>query len=1134
MEFFMKRSILLCVLLALVAMPFAVFAQGVTTGVMSGLVSEKSGKPMTGARVLITHEPSGSKYGAIAGSTGRYTAPGLRTGGPYTIQISAVGMKAAKFADIFVKLGETFIQNATLEEGEVKLSEITVTSKKGAVMASERTGAATNISKEVIQSLPTLNRSVQDFTRTTPQANGLSFAGQDARFINFTVDGSIYNNSFGLASLPGGQTNASPISLDAIEELQVNLAPFDVRQGGFVGAGINAITRKGDNQFRASAFYNLRSEAFLGDSITTTDAANPRIKVLAPGATFDVRQYGFRFGGPIIEDKLFFFVNGEIETRTDPGTLNRASTSTTDAGANVVRAGTNLADSLARLSQFLKDNFKYDPGVSQGYNLTTYSAKATARLDYNIDESQKLALRFNYLRSYRDVPMSSSGGVNGRNNNLFSLSFSNSNYRINNDILSAIAEYNGTFGGEWYVNITGGYTANRDYRNLLGSTRFPIVDILQGGRNVTAFGDEPFTPNNVLNTDTWQGQANITRYLGDHTLTAGINVESFAFENGFTPTVSGLYQFTSFQDFYNAVAGQNVRLQSYTLWYSARPGGEIPVAKTQSSQVGFYLQDEWNVSKDFRITLGVRADLQSFAQTALANPEIPSFAFPTGEQFSTDKLPQPALLWSPRLGFNWDVTGERTTQIRGGAGIFTGRVPFVTISNQVGNTGMFNGQYTINGAVLNQTLIPGTTTPLRWSPDVTANIPANASAAVPPASYGVAISSPNFRSPQTFRANLALDQELPLGIIGTLEGIYSQNINAVIYRNANLKNPIGNFTGTDTRSRYPGSYRQSATGAFTTAVDSANRQVFKLTDVSALDNTNQGSSFGITAQLRRDFDFGLNLMAAYTYSESRDLSSFGSIAFSSWRDALSVRGNNFLDLSFSDNDLRHRFIASISYGLNWGSFGLPREIGMTRFTLFTQVQSQNRFSYAVNGDLNGDGLAANDLMFVPNDPSQINFVPLTIGAGTTARTFTAVQQWTALDAFISQDAYLNSRRGQLTERNGGTRPNLLARFDFSVSHDFIIPAAEKPLNIQVRLDIFNVGNMINNSWGVADAIALSAPLQFQGTISGTGPTAGAPQYRLAGASIGSDSNLTLGKTFRSNIGIGDVWQLQLGFRVTFN
>jgi hypothetical protein len=1114
----MKRSVLLFAVL-FVALTSSALAQGVTSGAMSGSVTSKDGKAMSGARVVATHEPSGTKYGSIVGATGRYTIPGMRTGGPYSVQISAVGMKAEKFGDISIKLGETFILNASLAEGEVKLSEITVTSKKGAVMGSERTGASTNIGKAVIETLPTLNRSAQDFTRMTPQANGLSFAGQDARFINFTIDGSIYNNNFGLASLPGGQTNSTPISLDAIEEFQVNLAPFDVRQGGFVGAGINAVTRKGDNKFRFSAFYNTRNQTFLGDSVQGPDGR--RTAVLQPGATFNVAQYGFRLGGPIVEDKLFFFVNGEIESRTDPGTLQVASSAANPMGANVVRPGINLADSLNRLRQFLIDTYQYDPGQYEGYNLQSFSAKATGRLDYNIDESNKIFLRFNYLRSYRDVSMSSSGGVNGRNGNLFAMNFSNSNYRINNDIYSAVLEYNGTFGGEWYVNVLGGFTANRDYRELFGSKRFPTVDILQGGRNVAAFGDEPFTPNNILNTDTWQAQANITRYLGDHTLTAGANFENFGFQNGFTPNQSGLYQFTSFTDFYRAAAGGNIRTQQYRLWYSTRPNGAIPIAETQSSQIGFYVQDEWNITPNFRLTLGVRADMPSFAQTALNNPEVPGLSFGT-ERFNTSQLPQTALLWSPRLGFNWDVTGERTTQIRGGGGIFTGRVPFVIISNQVSNTGMFNGLYAVSGAVLNQTLIPGTQTPIRWSPDVATNIPTNAVTNDPPASYNLAITSPNFLYPQVFRGNLAIDQELPGGIIATFEGLYSQNLNAVFYRNANLPDASATFAGPDNRPRYPGSFRQSATGGFTPAVDSATRRVFKITDVTVLDNTNQGNNFSLTAQLRREFDFGLNLMAAYTYSEARDLSSFGSIAASSWRDARSIRGNNLLDLAFSDNDMTHRAIAAISYGLNWGSIGLPQEIGITRFTFFIQAQSQSRISYTVNGDLNGDAIAGNDLMFVPNDPSQINFVPLTIAG----RSFDAAAQWAALSAYIKQDPYLSTRGGQYAERNGGTRP-VLTRVDASVTHDFQFGVGERPLRIQARLDIFNFTNMLNRSWGVSDNIAQTAPLEFQGVVNNQ------PRYRLSAASVVNDA-LQLQGTLRNGTQISDVWSMQFGVRVTFD
>lgn len=1123
----MKRSILLFCALSMLLLPALALRAQVTTGVMNGLITDKAGKPLTGVRVMATHEPSGSKYGAVTNSSGRYLIPGMRTGGPYTVQSSAIGMKAEKFSDIYVKLGDSYVLNIKLDEGEVKLSEITVVSKKNAVMTSERTGAATNIGREVIQTMPTLNRNVQDMTRMTPQANGFSIAGQDPRFVNFSVDGSVFNNNFGLqgaggGALPGAQTNSTPISLDAIEELQVNIAPYDVRQGGFVGAGINAITRKGDNEFRASIFYNRRNQALIGDSAKSFDGTSTSI--LAPLQVFNIQQYGFRLGGPIVQDKLFFFVNGEIEDRTDPATTNRASDATTPTGNNVVRPNINLADSLNRLKAFLIDRFQYDPGVYQDYNFLTFSAKATARLDFNIDEAQKVSVRFNYLRSYRDITASNSGALGSRNN-INALNFSGSNYRQNNDVYSAIAEYNGTFDNEWFINATAGFTANRDYRSLLADKRFPLVDIIQAGNNITSFGDEPFTPNNKLDNDTYQVQVNLTRYLGDHILTAGSNFESFTFVNGFTPEVSGVYQFNSFTDFYNAVAGQNVRLNAFRKYFSALPGGAVPFARTEASQIGFYLQDEWSISKQFKITLGVRADVTSFGQTALANPEVATLAF-NSERFNTDKLPQTNVLFSPRFGFNWDVTGERTTQIRGGAGIFTGRVPFVVISNQVGNTGMFNGAFSISGAQLNVTNLPGTTTPVRWSPDLNANIPADASTRVPPASYGIAVSSPNFKYPQVFRANFAVDQELPFGIVGTLEGIFSQNLNAVLYRNANLNPATGQFAGPDNRPRFPGSYKQSATGGLNTGVDSANRSTFKITDVTVLDNTNQGNSFSITGQLQKRFDFGLNIMTAYTYSESTDLANFGSIAFSSWRDALSIRGNNLLDLAYSSNDLRHRFIASVGYTLNWGEIiggDVGRTIGKTSINLFLQAQNQDRLSFTIRGDMNGDGVQNNDLMFIPADQTQIAFNNLTVSG----RMFDANTQWAVLDAYIKSNPYLESRRGKYTERNGYLR-DILTRLDLSFTHDIVLDLG-KPTGIQFRLDVFNVLNALDRSLGVAQIANMTNPLQYNGVTSD-----GRPRYILAGTSVSSSGNLSLLPVLRGGNAIADVWQLQFGFRITFN
>ncbi len=1140
----MKRSVLLAtavVALLLALSPFAGYAQ-FTTGAMSGLVTDQDGKPLTGVRVVATHDLSGTKYGSITNSSGRYNLPALRTGASYSVRLSALGLKEEVLNDIRITLGNTYVLDVKMQSADVKLAEIKVTAKKNNVLNEQRTGAATNIGTEILQSMPTLNRSIADFTRTTPQANGLSFGGQDSRYINFSVDGSNFNNNFGLGSLPGGQTNSTPISLDAIEEIQVNMAPYDVRQGGFTGAALNAITRKGDNQFRASAFYNQRSgdNTFLGKTAAGTDLPST-------ARQFNVKQYGGRIGGPIIENKLFFFVNFEIENRTDPGTTNRASTGVTadDAASNTVRRGINLADSLNRLRDFLIQTYQFDPGTYQDYTLNTKSSKATARLDYNIDEGQRVSLRYNYLKSQRDVGASSTilGSAQGilrtGRSNLNAMNFSGSNYIQNNDLNSIVAEYNGSFGSDWFVNAIVGYTATRDYRALPAGKSFPLVDIAIGGVIATTFGDEPFTPNNKLDTDTWQFQLNVTRFLADHTVTAGVNLDFSSYNNVFTPQFSSVYQFNSFSDFYAAARGENVRLASYNNWFSAVPGDPAAAAKTSGVQAGFYVQDEWAASPQIKFTLGLRADLITMSnQTPTVNPQVPTARFigldGSPESYNTSQLPSAQVLFSPRLGFNWDVAGDRTTQVRGGLGLFTGRVPWVIISNMVGNTGMLNGAFTLgNTTTLNVTTLPGTNTPIKWSPKTAPgenpNIPADATTRVPPALYELNLINPNLKFPQIFRANLAVDQELPLGIVGTLEGIFSKNINQMFYRNVNLPLAPGAFTGADNRPRYPGSYQTgNSIISGVSRADSSNRLNQTISAAYVLDNTSQGSSYQLTAQLQRTFDFGLSVMAAYTYSASKDLGDYGSTLGGTIGGLLNTRGYNYTDLAFSSLDITNRFIANVSYRINWADLGAPSFIGKTSISLFFQAQNQNRVSYNYSNDMNGNGIGSDDLLFVPADQSQIAFLPLTIGSGTSAKVFDANAQWAVLNNYISQDEYLSSRRGQYTERNGYLR-SILPRIDLSIAHDFVLDFG-KPTGVQVRFDIFNFTNLLNNSWGVADVVSLVAPLAYAGT-----PTAdGRPQYRLSGASLDANGNLTLPSTFRKGLTVLDVWQAQLGFRITFN
>jgi hypothetical protein len=460
----MKTRILQLFILMLLGL--GVQAQ-VTTSAINGLITDTKNEPMIGATVVALHVPSGTTYGAVTREDGRFNLPGLRVGGPYKITVSYVGYSEASDENVFLNLGQTFTINKQLVEDGVNIGELVITGTKNSIMNDKKTGASTNIGLRAINSLPTLSRSISDFTRATPQANGRSIGGADARFNNLTIDGSIFNNSFGLSDLPGGQTNSTPISLDAIEQIQINLAPFDVREGGFTGAGINAVTRSGGNEFSGSAFFNNRSERFVGDKAAGSDVLT---------ADFDVKQYGFRLGGPIIKDKLFFFVNGEAERRSDPANSGWEALrpGINDGKANTTRV---LASDLDAIKTFLVNKYNYDPGVYDNFSLATQSDKILARLDYNLSQKSKLSLRYNYLKSSRDVPASASGSFSGRAGNAFALNFSNNNYIINNDINSFIAEHN-YIGSNYSNKIIAGFTANRDYRSSGGGI-FPTSRYLE-------------------------------------------------------------------------------------------------------------------------------------------------------------------------------------------------------------------------------------------------------------------------------------------------------------------------------------------------------------------------------------------------------------------------------------------------------------------------------------------------------------------------------------------------------------------------------------------------------------------------------------------------------------------------------
>jgi len=1100
-------------MLPAVLMALASMAQ-VTGGAVSGTVKDSKGQALAGASVEVLHEPSGTKYKTVSAASGKFNVPALRVGGPYKITVSYVGLKTEVFTDVYIQLGEPSVVDVTLAETSAQLSEVVVTgaSRKGALISKDRKGTATNINRRLLSSLPTLNRSITDFTKLTPQAQGTSFAGQDNRAINFTLDGTIFNNSFGLAALNGGQTNSQPVSLDAVEEIQVSLSPYSLKEAGFTGASINAVTKSGTNTLHGGGFYNKRNEGLVG-----TKAGMAGKEAVVTNA-FDVKQYGLSLGGAIIKNKLFFFLNYENEKRTDPGSFYVADNGSNTGGGNVSRVKTSDLDALAT---YLKTKFNYDPGAYQDFPLLTTSNKGLARIDWNINDKHKLSIRGNYMKSKRDVGISSSGAFTSRASSQ-SMAFQNTTYEINNDILSFIGQLNSRFSSKVANEISFGYTANRDYRAYKASA-FPTVDILDGtgDRNYISFGVDPFTPNNRLNTDTWQFSDNLTIYSGKHTITAGVSYESFKYYNAFTPNAFGTFTFKSLADFYTsadaylanpAMTSNPVQLRRYQYSISNLPDGGVWAAVTKAKNIGAYIQDDIEIEKNFNLTYGVRFDVPYFTSSGFVNTEVDNLSFldENGQpvKLSTSKLPSALLQVSPRIGFNYDVSGNKTTQIRGGVGLFTGRPPFVYISNAVGNNGVISGSGVFDNAATLQ---------FPFKPNTPATVPPSLQPTplTPAASYNIAPVQDNFRYPKILRANLAVDQKLFGDIVGGVEIVFTQSLNNIFYYNANLVAPKGTFNGPDNRLRYanPGTFTNGVASLNTAA--SAIRINSKISDATVLKSGPYGQSISATIKFEKPLKSkGLGWLLAYNYGRTRDYISGGSIAFSSWSGNRTVNGNNRPDISLSDNDVPNRVIANINYRTELG------KNAAIQFSLFSQTQNQTvsafqtRFSYAYTGDYNGDGVSGNDLIYVPKDQSEMNFVA--------AGGFTVQQQKDAFDAYINQDKYLSSRRGKYAERNGGILP-YVTRFDVSVMVELFGNINKNRHTIQLRGDIFNFGNLINPAAGVGYSVNSTSVLAAKGVDTNGNPVSSFNSFN-------GGLNYT---TWRKGTTIFDVWQAQFGIRYIF-
>jgi hypothetical protein len=1060
--------------------PSIAASQGVTTSALTGTVTDAEGKPIQGATVTATHVPSGTEYRATVTSSGRYNLPNLRVGGPYRIRATSIGYEPRTEDDVNLALAQSSRVDFRLNRAAVTLQGVTVTAEKDALLNAGRTGASMTVSQLKVAVTPSIKRSTRDLTKLDPRSDGnMSFVGRNWLYNNISVDGSYFNNPFGLDDpAPGGQANAEPLPYDAVGELQVSLAPFDVREGGFTGANINTVTKSGTNTFRASAYSFVRNDAFQGDKVSgTTVVANPDL-------TYN--QSGAAISGPIIKDKLFFYVNGEIERTKDPGSDFVASTGST-SGLGVSRVQASVMDAIR---QRMISAYNYDPGPYEGYFFHTDNNKVIAKLDWNISPSQTLTFRYNYLDAKRDLgphPFVLSFANTGRGPNATSLPFYKSGYAINNGLNSYALEHNSrskSFANRFFAS----YNRFRDFREPF-SEDFPTIDIGEGGVTYTTLGHEPFSIHNILDQDVWQLTNNLSYFRGKHTYTLGGNFESFEFFNSFNIFRDGVFflpqfipvgsQFSSLQEFFDATAPGPNQKNFRSMIGSGPFKGEI----IHVGQVSVYAQDELLASDRLKVTFGLRADFPLYFTDPVDNPFSRSLTAldENGKPETVDqsRLPGAKLMLSPRVGFNWNAAGERSTQIRGGTGVFTGRVPFVWIGNVISNPGA--------------------------NPNLAAPNPPikTRKGSVLAQSFDLNAMTPDFKWPQVWTTDLGVDQQLPWGVLGTLETIYSKDLQAVFVRNADLVAP--KRTLPDGRPYYGGFGNNELNndgGA----------------GIYVIDNTDQGYSFNITGQLRKTFARYVDASIGYSFNQAKNSLKSTEIASVLWQNQPVQGDPNKPELSFSEFGQRHRFVGSASYSKSWSS-QLKTQIG-----LFAELAEGNRFggaggnrySFIYSGDVNGDGQGGNDLIYIPASASEINFDPFV----SNGQTLSAADQWNRLDAFIKQDAYLSKHRGEIAERFGALNP-WYSDVDVRILQDIGFGRATTRHTFQLTLDVLNVGNLINSNWGVRKVASATAtsPLTFVRFNA-----AGAPVFNFTGPS----------KTYIDDPSLFSRWRAQLGLRYLIN
>jgi hypothetical protein len=1023
-------------------------AQGVTTGQMGGFVLDTEGNPVTDASVVARHEPSGTAYGTSTRGGGAWSIPNMRVGGPYTITVTMIGYAEYRETGAYVDLGQDLRLNFELEVQAVEVAELAVQVEENTLLNAGRTGAATFISADQVEILPNLRRSFRDLVRVDPRADGnFAVAGRNWLYNNISLDGSYFSNAFGLDDpAPGGQTASEPIPYTAIDQITVQVAPFDIRQGGFTGANVNLVSKSGTNDWQFSAYGFFRNQDLLGNNVRGEPV------VANPDLSFG--QYGGLLSGPIIKDKLFFFVNGEINRRDNPGTDFVANTDgTVDPGESRVEAGV-----MDAISQRMMDVYGYDTGPYEGFTHATNSDKILFKLDWNISQSDNFVFRYNFLDSKRELPPHPFAFTifgSNRTPSATSLPFQNTGYTINNNLNSFALELNSRSTG-WANRAFVSFNRFRDHRDPF-SVPFTTVEIAEQGITYTSIGHEPFSISNILHQNVFQFTDNFTFFKDQHSITVGTNFETFNFFNSFNLFRHGFIPvaFTSVDDFFAATDPSDpIDLLSFIDSGATcfEDTGVCPLKGETFTfgQASFYAQDEFEVSTRFSLTYGLRLDMPMYLTDPVDNQWSRDLNA-LDENFDPvvvdqSKTPGTKLMLSPRVGFNWAATEDRSLQLRGGSGVFTGRIPFVWGGNNISNPG-FNPNIWSGG--------------LDPAPVVTGTgcTSTRCDSAVLQQSFFLNAFAEDFKWPQTWVSNIAFDTRLPGDVLGTFEFIYGKDLNAITIKDYDMGSPTGT-NPVDGRPVFGNRLNPTA--------------IFPGSCICVIDNTSNGWNVNFTAQFQRAFEFGLMLMGAYSYTDARNVQKSTEIAGDFWQQMPIGNGAgnpNAPELSNSEFGQQHRIMGTVTYPVEWS-----RTLG-TSFSVFFEVANGNafrgaggnRYSFIYSGDVNLDGTGANDLMYIPGSQGEITFDAFVDGDGDVV---TPNQQWAAFDAFIEQDPYLSQHRGEIAERFGLLNP-FWSNIDLRIMQDFNFGRIGAEHKVRLLFDFLNFGNLLSSSWGVRQ-VATSA------------------------------------------------------------